>query len=112
MSDHEALAVFRRKLRRKAIWVVVTAEHHELPEAVEVYRPYEVPEQAVPSWTLWRSAAGVWVRDKEIGHLGPFMSLHEALEIVEAILKAEMRKAIRAIPLATGAKLPRQFRSN
>jgi hypothetical protein len=111
MADHDVLVAFRRKLRRKAIWVVVTPSHAELPEAVEIYRPYEVPERALPSWTLWRSAAGVWLYDRDTGPLGEPTSLGEAIEIVEAILKTEMRKAIRAIPLAVQPKLPEPFQA-
>jgi hypothetical protein len=112
MADHGALLAFRRRLRRKAVWVVVTPTHSELPEAVEVYRPFEVPERAIASWTLWRSAAGVWLYDKVAGPLGEPTTMDEALEIVEAILKTELRKAIRTIPLAGPPKLPRLFRAD
>ena len=69
MADHKVLCAFRNRLRRKAIWAVVTPLHHELAEALEVYRPYEAPEKAEPTWTIWRSAAGVWVLDKDCGPL-------------------------------------------
>jgi hypothetical protein len=106
MAEHESLLGFRRRLRRKAIWVVVSHEHREFPEAIEVYLPYQVPGQAVPSWTLWHNDAGVWLTDKEIGPLEGPVSLAYALEIVEAILRVEIRKAIRAIPMATRPRLP------
>ena len=109
MADHKLLCAFRNRLRRKAIWAVVTPMHHELAEALEVYRPYEAPGKADPSWTIWRSAAGVWVLDKECGPLGEPTSLTEAVEIVEAILKIEMYNAVRAIPKASPPILPKKF---
>jgi hypothetical protein len=109
MADHEALQVFRRKLRRKAIWAIVTPRHHDLPEVLEVYRPYEVPDLVAPSWMLWRTAAGVWLHDQETGPLGEVTTLVEALEVVEAILKTEMQVAVRAIPLAVRPQLPKPF---
>jgi hypothetical protein len=101
MAEHDELVRFRRKLRRKAVWVLVNAEHPECPESVEVYLPYQVPGQAAPLLILWRSEAGVWLVDKDIGPVEGPAPLGEALEIVEAILKTEMLKAIRAIPVAT-----------
>jgi hypothetical protein len=67
MAEHDDLVRFRRKLRRKAVWVLVNAEHPECPESVEVYLPYQVPGQAAPLLILWRSEAGVWLVDKDIG---------------------------------------------
>jgi hypothetical protein len=109
MADHLAILAFRRKLRRKAIWVVVSPDHNESPETVEVYRPYEVPGRVGASWLLWRSNACVSVYDKEAGMVGAPATIDEALEIVEAILKMEMRKAIRAIPAAAQPKLLKSF---
>jgi hypothetical protein len=105
--DHLAILAFRRKLRRKATWVVVSPEHGESPEAVEVYRPYEVPGRVEASWLLWRGNTCVWVYDKEVGILGNPDTVEEALEIIAAILKTEMRKAIRAIPPASCPRLPK-----
>jgi hypothetical protein len=109
MIDHKALCAFRRRLRRKAVWAVITSSHHELTEAVQVYRPYELPGKAEPSWIIWRSVAGVWVQDREDGPLGEPVELAEALEFVEAVLKTELRNAIRAIPQAVVPRLPKQF---
>jgi hypothetical protein len=109
MADHLAILRFRRKLRRKAIWVVVSPDHGESPETVEIYRPYEVPGRVGASWLLWRSNACVSIYDKEAGMVGAPATVEEALEIVEAILKVEMRKAIRSIPPATHPRLPRTF---
>jgi hypothetical protein len=109
MTDHKALCAFRRRLRRKAVWVVITSSHHELTEAVQVYRPYELPGKAEPSWIIWRSAAGVCVQDREDGPWGEPVELADALEFVEAVLKAELRSAIRAIPQAIMPSLPKQF---
>ena len=96
----------------RLIWAVVTPLHHELAEALEVYRPYEAPEKAEPTWTIWRSAAGVWVLDKECGPLGEPTTLTEAVEIVEAVLKIEMHNAVRAIPKACPPELPKKFCSD
>ena len=112
MADHKVLCAFRNRLRRKAIWAVITPLHRELAEALEVYRPYEAPEKAEPTWTIWRSAAGVWVLDKDCGPLGEPTTLTEAVEIVEAVLKIEMHNAVRAIPKACPPELPRKFCSN
>jgi hypothetical protein len=109
MADHLAILTFRRKLRRRAIWVVVSPEHGEAPEAVEIYRPYEVPGQISASWLVWRSDACVCVYDKEAGMVGTPATVEEALEIVEAILKMEIRKAIRSIPPAIRPELPKSF---
>jgi hypothetical protein len=108
-ADQKALSTFRNRLRRKAIWVVVTPSQRDFAEAVEVYRPYELPGNSGPSWIIWRSITGVLVLDRDDGPLGEPTSLTDALEIVEAILRTEMRKAIRAIPRAVGPKLPRRF---
>ena len=109
MADHLAILAFRRKLRRRAIWVVVSPEHGESPEAVEIYRPYEVPGRIGASWLVWRSDTCVCVYDKEAGMVGPSATVEEALEIVEAILKLEIRKAIRSIPPAMRPTLPKTF---
>ncbi len=109
MADHLAILAFRRKLRRKAIWVVVSPEHGASPEAIEIYRPFEVPGRAQPSWVLWCANACVWVYDKETGTVGNPATIEEALEIVEAILKMEIRKAIKAIPRATRPELPKSL---
>ncbi|HEY7576345.1 MAG TPA: hypothetical protein VH855_02020 [Acetobacteraceae bacterium] len=108
-ADHLAILAFRRKLRRKAIWVVVSPEHGASPEAIEVYRPFEVPGRAGASWLLWRANACVWVYDKETGIIGSPATIDEALEVVEAILRMELRKAIKAIPPAARPKLPKLF---
>lgn len=111
-SDHKALCAFRNRLRRKAIWATVTPLHQQFLEAVEVYRPFEVPGKAKPSWTIWTTAAGVLVWEREIGLLCEPITLPEAVELVEKILKAEMVKAICAIPKAVLPDLPRQFYSD
>ena len=105
MAEHDTLLEFRRKLRRRAIWTVVGSEHPEFLETVEVYLPYRIPGEAAPSWTLWRSEAGVWLIDKDFGLIEGPVSLAEALEIIQAILKTEMLKAVRAIPLAVRPRL-------
>jgi len=92
--------------------VTVTPLHQQFLEAVEVYRPFEVPGAAKPSWTIWTTAAGVLVWEREIGLLCEPITLPEAVELVEAILKAEMVKAICAIPKAVLPDLPRQFYSD
>ena len=109
MADHLEILGFRRKLRRKAIWVLVSPDHGEAPETIEIYRPYEVPGRVTASWLLWRSSTCVYLFDKEAGMVGAPATLEEALEIVDAILKMEMRKAIRSIPLAIHPKLPKSF---
>ena len=82
MADQEVLLAFRRRLRRKVIWAVVTTAHAQLPEALDIYRPYEVPEHAVPTWIVWRTPDGAWLYDQEIGALGtPTLGL--ALEFIE-----------------------------
>jgi hypothetical protein len=108
-TDHKALCAFRRRLRRKAVWAVITSSHHELTEAVQVYRPYELPGKAEPSWIIWRSAAGVSVQDKEVGPLAEPTELADALELVELVLKTEFRNAVHAIPQAVVPKLPKRF---
>lgn len=108
-ADQLAILAFRRELRRKAIWVVVSPEHGESPETVEIYRPFEVPGQTGASWLLWRAHACVWVYDTDLGVVGNPATIEEALEVVAAILNAEIRKAVRAIPLATRPKLPKSF---
>jgi hypothetical protein len=109
MADHLAILAFRRKLRRKAVWVVVSPEHGTSTETVEVYRPFEVPGRVGASWLLWRANACVWVYDKETGLIGSPATIEEALEVVEAILRMELRKAIKAIPPAICPKLPKSF---
>jgi hypothetical protein len=59
MTDHYALCAFRRRLRRKAVWALITSSHHELTEAVQVYRPYELPGKAEPSWTLGKVCVSI-----------------------------------------------------
>src|SRR5262249_49348465 len=41
--DHKVHCAFRNRLRRKAVWAIVTPLHQQFLEAVEVYRPFEVP---------------------------------------------------------------------
>jgi len=106
IEEHETLRPFRRRLRQKAIWVVVSQEYCDFPEVVEVYLPYQIPGQVAPSWTLRRSYAGVWISDRDIGTVEGPVPLADALEIIDAILKVEMRKAVRAIPLATKPRMP------
>lgn len=109
MADHVAILGFRRKLRRKAIWVVISPEYGEAPETIEIYRPYEVPGRIGASWLLWRSSTCVYLYDKDAGMVGTPTTVEEALEIVDAILKMEIRKAIRSIPQAIVPKLPKSF---
>jgi hypothetical protein len=55
VSDHKVLCAFRNRLRRKAVWAVITPLHQHFIEAVEIYRPFEVPGKAEPSWTCGRA---------------------------------------------------------
>jgi hypothetical protein len=92
------LLAFRQRLRRKAIWAVVTTAHAQLPEALDVYRPYEVPERAVPTWIVWRTPDGVWLYNEEVGARGlPTLSL--ALEFIEVATRVAIQEAVKAIPL-------------
>ena len=100
------------RLTPKAVWAVSNPLHQQFIEAVEIYRPFEVPGKAEPPWTMWPSAAGIWVSDREFGPLCEPTTLIEAVEIVEAILDAEIRRAIRAIPKATSPGLPKRLYSN
>jgi hypothetical protein len=112
MADHKVLCAFRNRLRRKAIWAVVTPLHHELAEALEVYRPYEAPEKAEPTWTIWRSAAGVWVLDKECGPLGEPTTLTEAVEIVEGPEDGDAQRRScnpQGMPTRTPAEVLQQY---
>jgi len=111
-SDHKVLRAFRNRMRRKAIWAVITPLHQQFVEAVEIYRPFEVPGKAEPTWTMWPSAAGIWVSERELGPLCEPITLPEAVELVEAILKMEMHKAVRAIPKAVPPEVPRQIGSD
>jgi hypothetical protein len=112
VSDHKVLYAFRNRLRRKAVWVVITPLHQQFIEALEIYRPFEVPGKAEPSWTMWPSAAGIWVSDREFGPLCEPTTIIEAIEMVEVILEGEIRRAIRAIPKATSPELPKRLCSN
>jgi hypothetical protein len=49
------------------------------------------------------------VYDRETGIIGSPATIDEALEVVEAILRMELRKAIKAIPPAARPKLPKLF---
>ena len=111
-SDHKVLRAFRNRMRRKAIWAVITPLHQQFVEAVEIYRPFEVPGKAEPTWTMWPSAAGIWVSDREFGPLCEPTTLIEAIEMVEVILDGEIRRAIRAIPKATSPELPKRLYSD
>lgn len=111
-SDHTVLCAFRNRMRHKAIWAVITPLHQQFVEAVEVYRPFEVPGKAEPTWTMWPSDAGVWVSERELGPLCEPITLPEAVELVEAILKTEMHKAVHAIPKAVSPEVSRRFSSD
>ena len=112
VSDHKVLCAFRNRLRRKAVWAVINPLHQQFIEAVEIYRPFEVPGKGEPSWMMWPSAAGIWVSDREFGPLCEPTTLIEAIEIVEVVLDAEIRRATRAIPRATPPELPKRLYSN
>ena len=65
-SDHTVLRAFRNRMRRKAIWAVITPLHQQFVEAVEVYRPFEVPGKAEPTWTMWPSALASGSRSENL----------------------------------------------
>jgi hypothetical protein len=109
MADHIAIAEFQCRMRTQVVHARLALDHETYPEMLLVYRPYCVPSHDSVAWIVFRVGDGIQLEDAEAGPVGERTTIAGALAAIQAVIAAERRWAIAAIPRPTPIRLPKPF---